>query len=203
MCESEVWGIELVDWATINNSGKIWFCSDIRLSKMLHDTVERVLTTKCMSSHQVGFLNAKKIADRWSPRLCRDRFRRLCCSRLSHKQFRVVFRLNQQHFYQGALPGHLQAFNRMQYARASFTKMMQYRNIRSWTTTLSIKSIRNQFCFDSLSANALDSMNFKRQYIKINFSNNIEFGLDNFLFKSADMDKIWERHHWFVRPKEC
>ncbi len=46
--------IELVDWATINNSGKIWFCSDIRQSKILHDTV---LTTKCVSPHKVGFLN--------------------------------------------------------------------------------------------------------------------------------------------------
>ena len=49
--------IELVDWATINNSGKIWFCSDIRQSKILHDTVERVLTTKCVSPHKVGFLD--------------------------------------------------------------------------------------------------------------------------------------------------
>jgi hypothetical protein len=31
--------------------------SDIRQSKILHDTVERVLTTKCVSPHKVGFLN--------------------------------------------------------------------------------------------------------------------------------------------------
>jgi hypothetical protein len=40
-------------------------------------------------------------------------------------------------------------------------QMIQYRNIQAWKTVLTTVSIGNQFGFDTLSVNALESMNFK------------------------------------------
>ncbi len=40
-------------------------------------------------------------------------------------------------------------------------QMIQYRNIKAWKTVLTTVSIGNQFGFDNLSVNALESMNFQ------------------------------------------
>ena len=158
--------IELVDWATINNSGKIWFCSDIRLSKMLHDTVERVLTANCVSPHQVGFLTSEKNSRplRFLGFVKTDSDGNLVHS--YHINSFVLYSDSTNNDFTKVhclvTSRHLIACN-MQERILQIMQMMQYRNIGSWHTILSTHSIGNQFCFDSLSANALDSMKFQRQ----------------------------------------
>ncbi len=43
-------------------------------------------------------------------------------------------------------------------------QMIQYCNIKAWKTVLTTASIGNQFGSDSLSANALELMNFQVKY---------------------------------------
>jgi hypothetical protein len=49
----------------------------------------------------------------------------------------------------------------MQERLLQIMQMIQYRNIQAWKTVLTTVSIGNQFGFDNLSVNALESMNFK------------------------------------------
>ncbi len=49
----------------------------------------------------------------------------------------------------------------MQERLLQIMQMIQYRNIQAWKTVLTTVSIGNQFGFDTLSVNALESMNFK------------------------------------------
>ena len=131
---------------------------------MLHDTVERVLTANCVSPHQVGFLTSEKNS---RPLRFLGFVKTDSDGNLVHSYHINTFVLyldstnnNFTKVHCLVTSRHLTAYN-MQERRLQIMQMMQYRNLRSWTTILSTKPIRNQFCFDSLSANALDSMNLR------------------------------------------
>lgn len=150
--------IELVDWATINNSGKIWFCSDIRQSKILHDTVLRVLTTKCVSCHQVGFLNMDAVN---RPLKFLGFVKTESDGNLVHSYHITSFVLysdsttNECTYVHCLVTSrHLIACN-MQERLLQIMQMIQYRNIQAWKTVLTTVSIGNQFGFNTLSVNSL------------------------------------------------
>ncbi len=134
-----------------------------RQSKILHDTVERVSTTKCVSPHKVGFLNMDAVN---RPLKFLGFIRTESDGNLVHSYHIKNFVLysdsttNECTYVHCLVTSrHLIACN-MQERLLQIMRMIQYRNIRAWKTVLTTVSIGNQFGFDNLSANALESMNF-------------------------------------------